>query len=283
MPSPPSQPLPNLFIIGAAKSGTTSLHRYLDAHPEISMSEPKEPRLFADATWRSQLRDYAAMFSSPDAVVRGESSTRYTQFPIAQGIPQRIVSACPDARFIYMVRDPIDRVVANWLQGYAAMREHRSLPAVLKDLDQPGNPYVAGSRYATQLEQWLRHVDRERVLVLDQDELRRDRTETLLGVLRFLEVEPQVPAGVEAEFNPSNGKQRMTPAAARLWFSLAPLTRRLPEGARRRLAESRLFPVEKIGKPALDDALRASLTAELRGEADRFRDLTGMSFPSWSV
>jgi hypothetical protein len=275
--------LPNLFIIGAAKSGTTSLHHYLDAHPEISMSEPKEPRLFADAGWEGKLRDYAGMFPSPEAAVRGESSTRYTRFPVAQGIPERVASRCPDARLVYIVRDPVDRVVANWLQRYAGMLEHRSLVAVLRDLDQPGNFYVAASRYATQLEQWLEHFQRGRILVLDQEDLRRDRTETLLRVLRFLEVRPEVPPNLNAEFNLSQAKERMTPAAARLWFTLAPATRRLPASVRDYMSTSRLFPLEKLGKPALSDELRAELEAHLRGEADRFRNLTGMKFASWSV
>jgi hypothetical protein len=284
MPDSRPQVLPNLFIIGAAKSGTTSLHRYLDAHPEISMSEPKEPRIFADARWQEKLPDYAAMFSSPGAPVRGESSTRYTRFPVSQGIPKRVASACPDARLIYVVRDPVDRIVANWVQRYAALIEHRSLDNVLKDLDQPANFYVSASRYATQIEQWLECFERERILVIDQGDLRRDRTRTLLEVLRFLEVEEEVPPNLDTEFNVSNSKERMTPAAARLWFAVgAPAARRLPAPVGRYISDSRLFPVEKVGKPALSDQLRAELTAELRGEADRFRDLTEMKFASWSV
>ncbi len=275
--------LPNLFVIGAAKSGTTSLHSYLDAHPEISMSQPKEPAVFATAEWRDQLHSYGEMFSSPEATIKGESSTRYTCFPVVQGIPERVASTCPDARFVYVVREPIDRVVANWVEAYASMREHATLARALMDLDQPGNRYVAGSRYATQLEQWLEHFGRERFLVIDQVDLRRHRAPTLLEVLRFLEVSPEVPADTETELNATEAKETMTPSAARLWFTLSPVTRRLPPGVARYLSSSRLFPVEKVGAPALGDALRARLADELRGEASRFRDLTGMRFASWSI
>lgn len=274
--------LPNFFIIGSPKCGTTSLHNYLADHPEISMSEPKEPRTFSSARWREELGDFAQMLDG-SASVRGESSTTYSRWPAIQFVPERIASSCPEAKLVYVVRDPIDRVVAQYSERYSQMQELRSLRGALWDLDQPANYYVAPSRYATQLERWLEHFPSERILVVDQIDLRDDRAKTVREVLEFLEVEPTVPTGVEAEFNTNAEKERMTPAAARLWFSLAPLTRRLPAKAEKTLLRSRLFPVEKVGKPALDADLRAALVTELSDEMRRFRALTGKDFPSWSI
>jgi Sulfotransferase domain len=283
MPETSTAVLPNLFVIGAAKSGTTSLHSYLDAHRQISMSEPKEPAVFAAANWHEALPRYSEMFADPRAPVRGESSTRYSVHPVVQGIPERIASRCPDARLVYVVRDPVERVVANWVEGYASLREHGTLARALKDLDQPGNRYVAASRYATQLREWLRFFDRDQVLVVDQARLRDEREAALLEVLGFLDVAPEVPAGTATEHNRGEEKALMTPAAARLWFTLQPLTRRLPPRAGRALQRSPLFPVEKIGRPALDERLRRALEDELRPEAEAFRELTGIAFPSWSL
>ena len=278
-----TQVLPNFFIIGAAKCGTTALCRYLDAHPEVCMSQPKEPGVFGAADWEQRLGDYAEMFSAPEAPVRGDASTRYTTYPVIQGIPDRVAAHCPDARLIYMVRDPVDRLVASWVQGYASMSEHRTLRAVLNDLDQPANRFVAASRYATQLEQWLRRFDREQILVVDQAAPREDREAVVLDALRHLEVTPQVPKGIAAEFNVTEAKERMTPSAARLWYTFQPLTRRLPARFGTYLASSRMFPVEKVGRPALSDELRRRLEDELRDEMVRFRELTGMKFASWSI
>jgi hypothetical protein len=278
-----TQVLPNLFIVGAAKSGTTSLHNYLDAHPDICMSAPKEPGTFAATVWREKLGEYAGMFSDPEAAIRGDSSTRYSTYPVVQGIPERIASKCPDARLIYVVRDPIDRIVASWVQGFTTLYEHRTLNAVLADLDQPANRFVAASRYATQLERWLEHFDHGQILVIDQTELRDNRHETLLGALEFLGVRPEVPPVTDREFNTTDVKVRMTPTALRLWVTVQPLARRLPGRAMDSVSKSRLFPVEKIGRPALSGELRARLEDELRGEAARFRELTGMSFSSWSI
>lgn len=274
--------LPNLFIVGAAKCGTTSLHNYLALHPEVSMAEPKEPQLFSSARWKERLPAYADMLDAA-APVRGESSTTYTRWPLIQHVPERVAARCPGAKLIYVVRDPIERIVSDYAQQYAQLRELRTLRGALWDLDQPGNFYVTQSRYATQLERWLEHFPRERVLVLAQEDLREDRVRTVREALEFLEVDPSVPAGVEAEFNTNAEKERLTPAAARLWFTATPLIRRLPRRVERALLRSPLFPVEKVGKPVLDEELRDALAAELRDEAARFRELAGRDFPSWSV
>lgn len=283
MASATTTALPNLFVIGAAKAGTTALHNYLADHPEICMSNPKEPGIFARADWKDDLAAYERMFSVDDAPVRGESTTAYTRSPLIQGIPGRVGSTCPEARLIYMVRDPIDRLVALYVQRYSRLWEHRTLAAALKDRDQMANPYMAESRYATQLELWLEHFPSERILVLDQEDLRRNREGALRRIFEFLGVEARVPANVDREFNVTRVKERLTPAGARMSFFLQPVTRRLPEGAREAVLRSRLIRAEKIGTPALGDDLRALLKDELAEEAARFRALTGMAFEDWSV
>jgi hypothetical protein len=274
--------LPNLFIIGAEKGGTTSLHNYLALHPDISMSEPKEPQLFSSAAWRERIESYREMLDAK-APVRGESSTTYTRWPSIQFVPERVAAHCPAAKLIYVVRDPIDRIVSAYAQQYAQLRELRTLRGALWDMDQPANFYVSQSRYASQLERWLEHFPLEQVLVVEQNDLRNDRARTVGEVLEFLEVDPTVPDGVEAEFNTNAEKERLTPAAARLWFTASPLTRRLSPGVRRALLGSPLLPMEKVGKPTLDDDLRTALVAELGEETRRFRELVGREFPSWSV
>src|SRR5205823_11980303 len=94
--------LPNLLIIGAAKAGTTSLHRYLDLHPSIFMSRSKELQLFNQDDWRERRDWYRAQFPTA-APVRGESSGAYTMHPVLPCVPERIKATIPDARLIYLV------------------------------------------------------------------------------------------------------------------------------------------------------------------------------------
>lgn len=93
--------LPTFLIIGAMKSGTTSLHRYLDQHPQIQMSARKEPSFFSGPeagipytlSRVSDVKQYEELFD-PTVEVRGEASPNYTIYPRRQGVPERISGSC---------------------------------------------------------------------------------------------------------------------------------------------------------------------------------------------
>ena len=110
--------LPNLIIIGGLKCGTTSLHHYLSLHPEIAMSRPKELNFFvAELNWPLGRDWYAAHFD-PKAPVRGESSPHYTNSPAFAGVADRMRDILGEAvRLIYVVRDPIDRMLSHYLHN----------------------------------------------------------------------------------------------------------------------------------------------------------------------
>src|SRR4051812_3312851 len=115
--------LPNLIVIGAKKSGTTSLYVYLDAHPEISMTRDKELNFFVEErNWSRGLGWYGEQFDA-GAPVRGEASPYYTALPHHRGVPERMASVIPDARLVYMVRDPIARLLSHYDMGVARGRE----------------------------------------------------------------------------------------------------------------------------------------------------------------
>jgi hypothetical protein len=120
------------MIIGAAKAGTTSLHRYLDQHPSIFMSRQKELKLFSRDDWREHLDWYRGQFPST-LPVRGESSPVYSMDPWFPGVPERVKELLPDALLVYLVRDPVERLVAQYVEQFALRLEHRSHDAALMD------------------------------------------------------------------------------------------------------------------------------------------------------
>ena len=63
--------------------------------------------------------------------MRGEASPNYTAYPQHVGVPERMHSVVPDAKLLYMVRDPIDRIAAHWVHNYAKRREKGDLRATL--------------------------------------------------------------------------------------------------------------------------------------------------------
>jgi Sulfotransferase family len=273
--------LPNLIVIGAQKCGTSALHSYLARHPEISMSHPKELNFFvaeqrpetvsaAIKNWSLGVDWYRAQFE-PEATVRGESSPNYTADPALPGVPGRMAKIIPDAKVIFMVRDPVDRARAQWIHTYSNRVQRKPLHrAVLEDEE-----YVARSSYHHQLSLFTEHYPMERILVLEQDELLHDREATLKRVFNFLGVDRDFwhPA-YDRKRHETQKRRRKTWLGKRVW-------RRLP----RRLRNLRhRWPLStEFEHTELDDATRAELAARLRDDANRFRELTGKRFESWSV
>jgi sulfotransferase family protein len=287
--------LPNLLIIGAMKCGTTSLHHYLDLHPEISMSDPKEVRFFDDPAWEERIDWYRDHFD-PDAPVRGEASVYYSAYPWIPDVPQRIHSLVPDARLIYMVGDPIKRLSAQWAewceieadQSTAMLGKWARKPfdQVLSDFDDPGHPVVCPSRYATQLEQYLALFPPEQVLVVDQHDLKHNRLATLVRIFQFLQVDDSfVSPEFTSELNTHGEKRRAfaTYSAVRKGLLRAG-AKYLPEAVRRPLgAGLRSRFSRPLVRPEVDESLLPGLKRALKDETDRLRALTGMEFPHWSV
>lgn len=275
--------LPNLFVIGAPKCGTTSLHSYLDLHPQIAMTTEKEPQLFAGADFPQSLRSYAGLLDA-DARVRGESSVVYSQHPNWAGIAERIAERVPEARFIYLVRDPIERAVAHYRQHVRAGKESRTIEQALSDYERPDSAYLTPSRYATQLGRYLRHFDRSRFLVLDQAELASRREAALERTFRFLGVDPDFRSpDFAAELNTRQHLHRVTPLGAVLPAgSMARLARRarVPAGLRRRLGPAFSRPIKE---PELPGPLRRRLAESLAAEVAWLREFTGARFEYWSV
>src|SRR5215211_1496876 len=144
--------LPNLIVIGGLKCGTTSLHHYLNLHPQVEMSRPKELNFFvAELNWPLGADWYASHFEA-SAPIRGESSPHYTNRPRFNGVAARMRSVLGEPGLIYMVRDPLDRMLSHYIHNVAGGYEDRPLTEALAD---PHSSYVARSRYFFQLEPYL--------------------------------------------------------------------------------------------------------------------------------
>jgi len=179
--------LPNLIVVGSQKCGTSGLHYYLGLHPEVSMSRPKELNFFIEERNWSRGVDWYQRHFDPSATIRGESSPNYTAYPQHMGVPERMASLVPDARLIYIVRDPLARIAAHWVHNFSKRREKGDLKTTLM---HPNTSYLVRSQYHMQLQQFLRYFDREQILVFQQSDLRDDRTATLRRVFEFVGVDP---------------------------------------------------------------------------------------------
>jgi hypothetical protein len=273
--------LPNLIVIGGLKCGTTSLHHYLNLHPEIAMSRPKELNFFvAELNWDLGPDWYASHFDRA-APVRGETSPHYTNLPRFGGVAARMREVLgAETRIVYMVRDPIDRMLSHYLHNVGGGYESRPLETALAN---PDSAYVARSRYAMQAEPYLEAFGAERVLIVTREELRDTRLATMQRAFAFAGVDagftsPQF----EREWETGGGKQdggfRLMDRAVRL-PGLRALDRNFD-----RLPESLRWLVERIvhdpdrgasPKPVLPEELRARLRELLAGDMERLEAIAG--------
>lgn len=206
--------LPNLVVIGAMKCGTSALHTLLDRHPEIAMSDPKELNFFfgppvlprdlaairpakraRDVTWQIGNRHrgvaWYARHWGPEAPVRGESSPGYTS-PDRPSVAARMASLLPDARLVYIVRDPIERALSQYRHHRAEGSESRPVDDALLD---PRSQYLARSRYHERLEPFVECFGRGRLAVVSQEELALDARPVLRHVFEHAGADPSFRLG----------------------------------------------------------------------------------------
>jgi hypothetical protein len=280
--------LPNFLVIGAMKAGTTSLYHYLRHHPQIFMPETKEVNFFNPLrNWSRGLGWYAAHFAGAGdgAVAAGEASTSYTKFPWIQDVPARIASTLGDVRFIYVVRDPIERIRSHYLHYVVIGQETRPIEeAVVAD-----PRYLNISRYALQLERYEPFFPRHRFLIVDSRDLRDHRAETMRKVFRFLDVDEEwVPPTLDREFLVSADrpmrptvfrKLRRAPRLRRLGRYIPPSIKTVKNALRDRLPQEGL----DRERARISDDLRLRLQADLREDVARLRAFMGNGFDGWGI
>jgi hypothetical protein len=279
-------PLPNLLIVGAHKCGTTSLHAYLDQHPEISMSTPKELNFFVDVmNWPKGFTWYERHFRTNTIV--GESSVLYSRYPRGGGVPERIHRHLPDVKLIYIVRDPVDRVRSHFIEVRSELSERRAFETVLRTIltsPEPGS-YLDTSRYAFQLEQYEKHFSPDRILVLFLEDLVARPQDTLRRVFEFLGVRADFPIDVATVKNSSSGKRELGPIARALVPDAAIRTLRYPRPPwlpdRVATWTLRLLRTREVEAPEIPENLEARLVEAFREDVGKLRAARGPLPESW--
>jgi len=276
--------LPNFIVIGAMKAGTTGLHHYLGLHPQISMSKEKELDFFVqELNWRKGLQWYQSNFSG-EAQVRGESSHNYTCYPHFSGVPERMYALVPQAKLIYLLRDPVERIISQYLQNYTDGRENGEMASAVMEASH--SRYISRSKYCMQLEQYWRYYSESQILLLTQEALQAQPRETLRNVFRFLEVDEtfydpafSVPRHESRYLRRKNGVGLFLARLAR-----GSAIRRLPLGVREHVGRWLYRPFSsKVERPVLNQDLRERIITCLADDMRRLRAHTGCAFEDWCV
>lgn len=296
-----SPALPQFVIIGAMKSATTTLYRYLCRHPQIFMCSPKEPQYFSrDAVFAKGETWYRSLFAEAGAEqVCGEASTCYSRYPQYPGVPARLRAANPDVKLIYLMRHPVERAYSHYKHRMRGLLRRREPILSFEEEIRHEPDIIDGSDYMMQIEQYLAHFDRSQLLLLTTDEMQLDCQAVLSRLQRFL--------GVEVLDLMAEGTVRANEADAALerqawrqmvsnWRKrtrLAPLIEMVPQEPRRTVGRwLRQTPLARsiarrramsaaIDVPELNEALRQELLARFAEPTARLEAFLNRNLEAW--
>lgn len=288
---------PNLFIIGAMKSGTSSLHLYLDEHPDIFMCQPKEPSYFVES---SQLKDYWKLMweknywqkeenylslfkDAQNFKIIGESSTTYTKYPRLTGVAQRIKVFNPHAKFIYIMRDPVERTISHYWHTVRWEKEKRTPVQAIKN-----NRHLQEvSYYAMQLKLFLEIFGKDQIYILTIEEFQNDPENKLSLIFEWL--------GVKKDFMPFNLKKKdhVTPEEihkirglgllnkfrhSNIWDAINPIFPKWIKQAARQFSD----PPVKKNAINMEDVMDFLRNRQI-DETEELVKLLGRDFPEWKT
>jgi hypothetical protein len=294
-----SERIPDFFIVGHHKSGTTALYEMLRHHPQIYMPELKEPKFFAtDLPVRLEpsaarllpgtMEEYLALFKDarPDQRV-GEASPLYLRSRAAAG---EIAKVRPDARIVAILREPASFMRSLHLQAVQSRVEgERDLRSALANeaVERGGREfhrYTDNVHYVDQVRRYHEAFSPEQVLVLIYDDFRSDNEGTVRRVLRFLDVDDTVPVHtVEANPTVRVRSLRANKAIYGLSTGTGPVSRQMqktikavaPRSVRRaalHVAQRRMV----YGEPdPVDEELMLELRKRFKGEVAAIGDYLG--------
>lgn len=291
--------LPNLFIPGFAKAGTTALASALKSHPDVYVPFAKEPQFFSsDLLWREGVREYVERhFKGAERFpVRVDATPHYLFYAKAA---QRIAETIPekDQRFIVMMRDPVARAYSlYWNMRYEG-HEHLAFEDALEAEEERARrsgvlvaergtlrfQYVASGLYAQQLDKWIVELPRARFLYLLMEDLESDPSSVIREVCEFIGLGPSAPLVVTRRNESASPRS----TSLQTWIrSPTPVLRQLrhvfPAAWRSRIVAMllRLNRRPTSYAPMRPDTERA-LRARFREDLKRLEVITGRDLSMW--
>jgi len=301
--------LPDFFLLGAPKAGTTALHAALAQHPQLYLSPVKEPKFYlcdgrppprsrqrgpGDAhsarEWVWKRSKYEALFDpAPAGALRGESTPFYLYDRAAH---RRIHADVPEARLVVVIRDPVDRAYSNWMHlrsdGLEPIEDFATAWAAEDERVTAGwAPFWHYRRlglYGAQLRDLTMRFSTEQVHVLRYRDLVERPAESLDAVCEFLGVATGVIAGAQrANSHPFVAPSARASALSRTLRAGAALGAYAPPQVWRRLSRPLLASLHRAGsrRPVLDADLRLRLVEAYREDNALLEEITGRSFSDW--
>lgn len=257
------------IIIGSMKSGTTALYNYLIEHPHICGAVYKEPEFFSENQGHAlQIDNYEKLwnFNTNKHKIALEASTGYTKYPSEPNVPRSIYNYGIQPKFIYIVRNPIDRILSQY--QHVISNENWSNNKIVS------SKTISLSSYFLQLSKFRQYFPKENILIVSYDELSKRPGETVSRVFKFLEIDRFYLNNYKI-YNKTNFTD---PAEALLSQKYPSIYNLLPE-----TAKNKIFNLS-FSKKAMDLLRRKqikTLRKKLRGDMKKFQDEYGFDVSEW--
>lgn len=275
--------LPNLLIVGAQKSGTTSLHRLLESHREVYLPRRYQEIHYFDLeeNFRRGPQWYESLFEgwSGEPYCAQTSPLYMYEAPVAE----RIEALLGQPRFLFILRNPVERAYSHYWHevrfGYEPLSFEEALDREQERIarsfeDRRHYSYVDRGRYAAQVERFYRRFGKQRCLVLLQDELKASADAVRSRLAAFLGLP------VEGFAGEGRGGFHFNRAGVPRSRWLQRLRRHLRRWTPLALAIDRIN-LRRDGYPPMDPATRQRLEAELGPEIQALEELTGLDLSGW--
>jgi len=271
----------DFMILGAQKCGTTTLARRLASHPQLAISNPKEPHFFSTtADWRGGLAHYHGLFpanslADPDRLCF-EASTSYTFHPHRRlAIWEALRAYNPALKFIYLVRHPVERILSAYMHNVLRGAARRPPEQIL--LSDP--LYLAVSRYYSQIRPFIETFGHDRVLILELDALTRQPETVDPALARLLGITVDGFDAVDLHENASTlGRKR--PRYLDAFAPASPWLRRRAPSLHRRLS-ALLTPRPFLHRPVLQADIAQAIIDALTPEIDALARLMNRDLSHW--
>ncbi len=254
--------LPDFIIIGAMKCGTTSIFKNLAQHAQIYGHPAKEINFFSEK-YHLGMEWYSAKFKQ--GFINGESSPNYTKRDEHIDTAKLIYDCNPNMKLIYVVRDPIKRVVSHL---HHDLYRDRLRSSQVSSVLQADNKYMSTSKYAYQIEPYLQYFNLENILFVQFEDYLDNPQGVMNNICSFLGVS-------KYSFN----FEKFNTTEKKYWIKNFDTIKKLQKPRLRRLYHLIFYFInKKINRPVLDEATLLSLRDELADDMEKFREISGISF-----
>lgn len=294
---------PNFFIVGAPRSGTTSLYRYLEQHPEVYMAKYKEPHFFASDIkavnpWSQKMQteeNYLKLFA--DATNAKSIGTASVLYLYSKTAAKRIKKLSPDTKIIAILRSPVEVMYSLYYQLYFGgdepIADFEKALAAQEDRKKHGVPksdfvikqfyfYKDIVKYAEQLRRYYAQFPKSQIKVILFDDFKKNTPKVYREVLEYLEVDPDfVP-----RFDIANSNLQLTNKRARS----------LVTNIAKQISKLGIYPfmllrpvyfvfekliTKRAARPPIDKKLESRLKLEQKSEVRRLEKLLGENLSTW--